>query len=130
MRHQVMDLMFENPTILEELDILFKDETARRMMLYYQPEEEEQQDQSNAASGSRSQVMETVAPGKKILFTTDGSEASLSNVCIYFLRLSTKKYLGEETFQVIEKYHLCNHTYIIDCLEGSHWWNDWCLFTK
>ena len=34
-----MDQMFENPTILEELDFLFKDDTARRMMVYYQPEE-------------------------------------------------------------------------------------------
>ena len=102
MRHQVMDLMFENPTILEELDILFKDETARRMMLYYQPEDEEQQEQSNVASGSRTPAIESTTPVKKILFTTDGSEASLTNVCIYFLRLSTKKYLGEETFQVDE----------------------------
>ena len=100
MRHQAMDLMFENPTILEELDILFKDETARRMMLYYQPEE--QQEQSNVASGSRTPAVESPTAVKKILFTTDGSEASLTNVCIYFLRLSTKKYLGEETFQVDE----------------------------
>ena len=42
MRHEVMDLMFENPTILEDLDFLFKDETARRMMVFYQNEEEEE----------------------------------------------------------------------------------------
>lgn len=34
-----MDHMFENPMILEELDVLFKDDTARRMMVYYQPDE-------------------------------------------------------------------------------------------
>ena len=33
-----MDHMFQNPTILEDLDILFKDDTARRMIVFYQPE--------------------------------------------------------------------------------------------
>ena len=41
MRHEVMDLMFENPTILEDLDFLFKDESARRMMVFYQNEEKQ-----------------------------------------------------------------------------------------
>jgi hypothetical protein len=37
---------------------------------------------------------------KKILFTTDGSGVSLNGFCMYFLRTSTKRTLGEETFQV------------------------------
>ena len=39
MRHEIMEHIFENPTILEEMDFLFKDDTARRMMVFYQPEE-------------------------------------------------------------------------------------------
>ena len=124
MRHEVMDLMFENPTILEDLDFLFKDESARRMMVFYQNEEKEvitdESSEERQVSRRRTQsaLLDHSEPGmemknlkfeiysmpfvsgKKILFTTDGSEASLTNVCIYFLRLSTKKYLGEETFQV------------------------------
>jgi hypothetical protein len=37
---------------------------------------------------------------KKILFTTDGSGVPLNGFCMYFLRTSTKRTLGEETFQV------------------------------
>ena len=43
-----MDLMFENPTILEELDFLFKDDTARRMMVYYQPEEANSEEEDSS----------------------------------------------------------------------------------
>ena len=39
MRHEIMEHIFENPTILEEMDFLFKDDTARRMLVFYQPEE-------------------------------------------------------------------------------------------
>ena len=37
---------------------------------------------------------------KKILFTTDGYNVALNGFCMYFLRTSTKRTLGEETFQV------------------------------
>ena len=37
---------------------------------------------------------------KKILFTTDGYAVPLNGYCMYFLRTSTKRTLGEETFQV------------------------------
>ena len=37
---------------------------------------------------------------KKILFTTDGTKVALNGYCMYFLRTSTKRTLGEETFQV------------------------------
>ena len=36
------------------------------------------------------------------MFTTDASIKPLIGICMYFLRLSTKKYLGEETFHVKE----------------------------
>ena len=39
-------------------------------------------------------------PAKKILFTTDGTKVALNGYCMYFLRTSTKRNLGEETFQV------------------------------
>ena len=35
-RHELMKFIFEIPTILEDLDVLFKDETARRVLFYYQ----------------------------------------------------------------------------------------------
>ena len=40
-------------------------------------------------------------PAKKILFTTDGTKVALNGYCMYFLRTSTKRNLGEETFQVL-----------------------------
>ena len=43
-----MDHMFENPMILEELDVLFKDDTARRMMVYYQPEEANSEEEDSS----------------------------------------------------------------------------------
>ena len=61
---------------------------------------------------------------KNLLFTTDGSEVSLTNVCIYFLRLSTKKYLGEETFQVL--FLLKELVKNVNPLERSYKWNDSC----
>ena len=35
-----------------------------------------------------------------MLFLTDARDQSLTGICMYFLRLTSKKYLGEETFQV------------------------------
>ena len=116
-----MDHMFENPTILEDLDILFKDDTARRMIVFYQPESEVEAEEDLDLRQRTRRVAEasTPTPGKVLnfyfaaflellvkncLFTTDGSDCALTNVCIYFLRLSTKKYLGEETFQVSDKH--------------------------
>ena len=45
-------------------------------------------------------------PAKKILFTTDGTKVPLNGYCMYFLRTSTKRNLGEETFQVNLGYQL------------------------
>ena len=39
-------------------------------------------------------------PAKKILFSTDGGQEGLTGLCSYFLRLTTRRTLGEETFQV------------------------------
>ena len=35
-RHQLMESMFLKPTMLDDLDYLFKDETARRLIFYHQ----------------------------------------------------------------------------------------------
>lgn len=47
-------------------------------------------------------IMNNMSPilAKKILFTTDGTKVALNGYCMYFLRTSTKRTLGEETFQV------------------------------
>ena len=35
-RHDIMESMFANPTIVDELDFFFKDDTARRLLFYHQ----------------------------------------------------------------------------------------------
>lgn len=35
-RHEIMDFMFSNPTMLDDLDFLYKSDTARKLMFYYQ----------------------------------------------------------------------------------------------
>ena len=39
-------------------------------------------------------------PAPKSLFITDGTDKALNGYCMYFQRTSTKRTLGEETFQV------------------------------
>ena len=39
MRHEIMDFMFADPTMLDDLDFLYKSDTARKLMFYYQGEE-------------------------------------------------------------------------------------------
>lgn len=36
LRHEIMDFMFANPTMLDDLDFLYKSDTARKLMFYYQ----------------------------------------------------------------------------------------------
>jgi len=43
--------------------------------------------------------MDTVLPVKKVLTVEDGLETPLTGVAIFLLRTSTKRTLGEETFQ-------------------------------
>ena len=38
MRHEMMEFMFADPTMLDDLDYLFKSDMARRLMFYHQPE--------------------------------------------------------------------------------------------
>ena len=77
-RHEIMDFMFDNPLMLEDVDFLLRDESARKLLVNFQPGQERDEN---------------------VLLTSDGSSSPLTGTTIYFLRLSTKKYLGEETFQ-------------------------------
>lgn len=36
LRHEIMDFMFSNPTMLDDLDFLYKSDSARKLMFYYQ----------------------------------------------------------------------------------------------
>ena len=95
-RHQIMDFIIENPNMLEELDFLFKDETARKLIFYFQPEElpvysETHRTLDRAGGGG--------GGGGSVLLSSDGASCPLTGLAIYFLRLSSRKYLGEETFQ-------------------------------
>ena len=104
-----MDYMFNDPAMLDDLDFLYKSDNARKILFYFQPEEtkDEEDDKLNHRS-RRTQRNITVMqkkdeekkPAKKILFTTDGTKGALNGYCMYFLSTSTKRNLGEETFQV------------------------------
>ena len=64
-RREIMDLMFDNPLMLEDLDFLLRDEAARKLLVYYQPSPER---------------------GGSVLVTSDGATQPLTGVGIYFLR--------------------------------------------
>ena len=74
-----------------------------------EPEDDEEEDKKNAARKTRlnrnitvmAKKDETKKPAKKILFSTDGAQEGLTGLCSYFLRLTTRRTLGEETFQVL-----------------------------
>ena len=36
LRHELMDFMFSDPTMLDDLDYLFKSDVARKLLFYYQ----------------------------------------------------------------------------------------------
>ena len=36
LRHEIMDFMFSDPTMLDDLDFLYKSDSARKLMFYYQ----------------------------------------------------------------------------------------------
>lgn len=38
LRHELMEFMFADPTMLDDFDFLFKSDLARRLMFYYQEE--------------------------------------------------------------------------------------------
>ena len=39
LRHEIMDFMFNDPAMLDDLDFLYKSDNARKILFYYQPEE-------------------------------------------------------------------------------------------
>ena len=66
-----MDHMFENPMILEELDILFKDETARRMIVYYQPVEDSSEEEDSSA------VLRTRGPAHQLAEAQEPTQSKI-----------------------------------------------------
>ena len=36
MRHEVMDYMFKKPSMLDDLDVTFKSDSARKVLFFYQ----------------------------------------------------------------------------------------------
>ena len=109
LRHEIMDYMFNDPAMLDDLDFLYKSDNARKILFYFQPEEVKD-DEDDKLNSRRFQTKRNITvmqrkdeekkPAKKILFTTDGTKVALNGFCMYFLRTSTKRNLGEETFQV------------------------------
>ena len=98
-RHQIMEFIIDKPIMLQELDFLFKDESARKLLFYYQPEEqlpvcsEAHRRPGRCGGGGGDEG------GGGVLLSSDGASCPLTGLAIYFLRLSSRKYLGEETFQ-------------------------------
>lgn len=92
-----MDFMFSNPTMLDDLDYLYKSDTARKLMFYYQDERikddlEKYKSKSKRRGGEKiKEIPQTV---KKVLTVEDGTDAPLTGVAIYLLRTSTKRTLG------------------------------------
>merc|ERR1739838_879784 len=39
LRHEIMDYMFNDPAMLDDLDFLYKSDNARKILFYFQPEE-------------------------------------------------------------------------------------------
>ncbi|XP_059081897.1 dynein axonemal heavy chain 5-like [Tigriopus californicus] len=108
LRHEIMDFMFSNPTMLDDLDFLYKSDSARKLMFYYQDEEVklEQTDEAAAKAkkggkrkGKEPKEAKEQVITKKILAVQDGTELGLTGIGIYFIRTSSKRTLGEETFQ-------------------------------
>ena len=113
LRHQLMDFMFADPTMLDDLDFLFKSDMARSLIFYHQEEwKPEPTDKSKLSSKEakdemcRPNMMRMQAKdkhggtgGKKTLTVQDGSELPLNGISVYTLRSSSKRALGEETFQ-------------------------------
>ena len=101
LRHEIMDFMFSNPTMLDDLDYLYKSDTARKLMFYYQDERPKEEYEKMRSKSKRrgEKAKEVPATLKKVLTVEDGTETPLTGVAIFLLRTSTKRTLGEETFQ-------------------------------
>ena len=108
-----MDFMFADPTMLDDFDFLFKSDMARRLMFYYQEEWKPDPPIDKSKLGSREKHDDIQRPnllkvqgkgkqkqgGKKTLTVQDGTELPLNGISVYILRSSSKRALGEETFQ-------------------------------
>ena len=114
LRHQLMDFMFADPTMLDDLDFLFKSDLARSLIFYHQEEFRPEPTADRSKLSSRDAKDEQCRPnmlrmaakdkqggtgGKKSLTVQDGSEHPLNGISVYTLRSSSKRALGEETFQ-------------------------------
>ena len=100
-RHEIMDFMFSNPTMLDDLDFLYKSDTARKLMFYYQDEEcrvESVEKASKSKKGHRKSKEPKEAKDqivtRKVLTVQDGTAHALTGLGIYFIRTSTKRTLG------------------------------------
>jgi DNA polymerase II large subunit len=105
-----MDFMFADPTMLDDLDFLYKSDTARKLMFYYQKEElkasseavataEKGKSKKTAPRKSKADTAKhaadaAAAEAKMSLTIQDGTDLPLTGVGIYFLRTSTKRTLG------------------------------------
>ena len=104
-RHEIMDFIIEKPNMLEELDFLFKDESARKLLFFYQAEEQlprcsqTHRRHGRVGGSGGDDGGEGGGGGASVLSSSDGASCPLTGLAIYFLRLSSRKYLGEETFQ-------------------------------
>ena len=109
--------------MLDELDVLYKTETGRKIVFFHQVRlriantlipmsllcaqpivEESEEDVKVVKSKKQQKVPETQNTSSnqnKMLFISDGLETPLMGVVSYFLRLTTRRALGEETFQVV-----------------------------
>ena len=95
LRHEIMDFMFSNPTMLDDLDFLYKSDPARKLMFYYQddkPKEDPKNEKRLRRRGDKPK--EPAVAAKKVLSVEDGTDAPLTGVAIYLLRTSTKRTLG------------------------------------
>ena len=114
LRHELMDFMFADPTMLDELDYLFKSDLARSLMFYHQEDYQPEAPPDKSKMNSREVRDDVCRPnmlrmqakdrhggrgGKKTLTVQDGTELPLNGLSVYTLRSSSKRSLGEETFQ-------------------------------
>ena len=96
LRHEIMDFMFSNPTMLDDLDYLYKSDTARKLMFYYQDDKPKEDPKESKARHKRrgDKAKEDKVAVKKVLTVEDGTDTPLTGVAIYLLRTSTKRTLG------------------------------------
>ena len=111
-RHEILQQMFTDPLMLDDLDYLYKNEMARKVLFFYQPKEDSKyvapkksdkkdpRARKNAGLAAMQEKDTSAASAsQKLLFTTDATGVALTGLCMYFIRLTTKRALGEETFQ-------------------------------